>query len=133
MSELGSFLWGAISDPTWRVWLGCALCALGGISTIIAGVGVLRFPDFYTRMHAASVTDTLGAFALLFGMALLAPEYDGNWVIVVFKLFMIGLFLTLTGPTSTHAIANAAFTAGLHPLVGRIDELHQADSEEEEG
>lgn len=132
MGEFLSSAWGAISDPAWRVLLGGILCALGGTSTIIAGIGVLRFPDFYTRMHAASVTDTLGAIALLFGMALIAPEFDGNTFVVIFKLFMIGVFLMLTGPTSTHAIANAAYTAGLHPLIGRYDELHQVDTEEED-
>lgn len=125
MSEFLNSLWAAIADPTWRFWVGAALCAVGGLSTIVAGVGVLRFPDFYTRMHAASVTDTLGALALLIGMAFMAPDF-----LIVFKLGMIGVFLVLTGPTATHAIANAAFTAGLHPLVGRIDELKAAETEE---
>lgn len=125
-------VWTFIADPTWRHWLGGLLCLGGGILTVIAAVGVLRFPDFYTRMHAASITDTLGAAALLVGMALVAPEYGSATLIVVFKLFMIGLFLFLTGPTATHAIANAAYTAGLHPLIGRYNELRLADSEEDE-
>jgi len=127
MSEFLSAVWGLITEPAWRFWLGAFLCMFGGVSTVIAAVGVLRFPDFYTRMHAASVTDTLGALTLLVGMAFLAPDF-----LIVFKLGMIGVFLVLTGPTSTHAIANAAYKAGLHPLVGRIDELKAAEAEEGE-
>lgn len=102
-------------DPSWRHWLGAILCLVGGIATVIAAVGVLRFPDFYTRMHAASVTDSLGALTLLVGMAFLAPSFP-----VVVKLVLIGLFLVLTGPTSTHAMANAAYTAGLEPWIGKF-------------
>ena len=116
-----------IADPTWRLWLGSILCVIGGVSTVIASVGVLRFPDFYTRLHAASVTDTLGALTLLVGMAFLAPSFP-----IVVKVVLIGLFLVLTGPTSAHAIANAAYTAGLEPLVGRILKSGETDKEEGE-
>lgn len=132
MSEVLNYVWAIISEPTWRMWVGGLLCLLGGVSTIIASVGVLRFPDFYTRLHAASVTDTLGAFSFLIGMALIASEFGSVTFIVVLKLFMIGIFLVLTGPTSTHAIGNAAYTAGLHPLIGRIDQLRAAEDGEED-
>lgn len=115
----------AIASEGWRQWVGGILCLIGGISTIIAAVGVLRFPDFYTRMHAASVTDTLGALTLLVGMTFLAPNG-----FIVFKLILIGLFLVLTGPASTHAIASAAYTAGLKPLLGRYADMKKADTEE---
>ena len=105
----------ALASSGWRQIVGGVLCLIGGLSTIIAGVGVLRFPDFYTRLHAASVTDTLGALTLLVGMAFLAPGF-----LIVFKLALIGLFMTLTSPVSSHAIANAAYTAGLEPLIGRF-------------
>lgn len=116
-----------IAEPGWRMWLGSILCVIGGVSTVIASVGVLRFPDFYTRLHAASVTDTLGALTLLLGMAFLAPAFP-----IVVKVVLIGLFLVLTGPTSAHAIANAAYTAGLEPLVGRILKSGETDKEEGE-
>ncbi len=83
--------------------------------TVVAGIGILRFPDFYTRLHAASITDTLGTFVMLAGFAIMAPS-----LLVLFKLLMIAVFLILTGPTSTHAVANAAATAGLEPLTGRV-------------
>ncbi len=94
--------------------LGAALCLVGGILAIIGTVGILRFPDVYTRLHAASVTDTGAATIAIVGMMLLAPTW-----IVAFKLFVIWVFLFLTGPTSSHALANAAHVAGLEPLIGK--------------
>ncbi|MEM5517967.1 monovalent cation/H(+) antiporter subunit G [Henriciella sp. AS95] len=94
--------------------LGAFLCLVGAVLAIIGTVGVLRFPDFYTRLHAASIIDTGSATILIVGMALLAPTW-----LVVFKLAAIWLFLFLTGPTGSHALANAAHTAGLQPVIGR--------------
>jgi multicomponent Na+:H+ antiporter subunit G len=112
-----------------RPFLGGALCLIGGILAIIGAIGVLRFPDFYTRLHAASVTDTGAVLAILLGMAFLSP----HWLIMV-KLLTIGVFLFLTGPTSTHAVANAAHTAGLEPIIGHLgtgdDNEHENDGEE---
>lgn len=82
---------------------------------LIGAAGVVRFPDFYTRLHAAGVTDTLGAELVIIGLMLQADS-----LLTVAKLGLIGLFLFLTSPTSTHALANAAFTAGLEPLLGRV-------------
>ena len=118
MGEFMQDIWQMIADPTRRTWVGGALCLIASVSTVIAAVGVLRFPDFYTRMHAASVTDTLGALVLILGMAFLAPNG-----LIVLKLVLIGLFLVLTSPTSSHAIANAAYTAGLQPKLGRYSEM----------
>ena len=96
-----------------RPWLGGALCVLGGTLAVIGSVGMLRFPDFYTRLHAASITDTGAVILLLLGMALLSPHW-----LVLSKLIVICVFLFLTGPTASHAIANAAHTAGLQPVIG---------------
>lgn len=122
--DLLSQAWAIVLQPEWRLWVGGVFCLIGGVSTVIASVGVLRFPDFYTRLHAASVTDTLGALTLLFGMALMAPTLP-----VLIKLVLIGLFLVFTSPTSSHAIANAAYTAGEKPLIG--DVKAQLDDDEE--
>ncbi|MEL7109643.1 MAG: monovalent cation/H(+) antiporter subunit G [Pseudomonadota bacterium] len=100
-----------------RPALGSALLLVGAVLAIVGTIGVLRFPDFYTRLHAASVTDTAAATLALVGMALLAPS-----LAVVFKLAVVWLFLFLTGPTSSHALANAAHTAGLQPMIGRLGE-----------
>jgi len=128
MSEFLSTLGGMLADETWRLWVGSILCLIGGIATVIAAVGTLRFPDFYSRLHAASVTDSLGALVLLVGMSFLAPGLP-----VVIKLILIGLFMVLTGPTSTHAIANAAYTAGLEPVIGRMGKKDAEDENAKEG
>ncbi len=101
--------------------LGAALCVLGAALAAIGTVGVLRFPDFYTRLHAASVTDTSSATTMLIGMALLSPDW-----LTVFKLAVIWVCLFLATPTATHAVANAAYTAGLQPWT-------RASAKEEEG
>ena len=77
-----------------------------GFFLIAGGVGLIRFPDFYTRMHAAGMTDTLGAGLLLIGMVLQSGD-----VLTAIKLIMIGFFIFFTGPTATYAIAHAAFMA----------------------
>ena len=94
---------------------GAFLCLVGALLCLVGTVGVLRFPDVYTRLHAASITDTSGATLVLLGMACLAP----GWLIVS-KLFAIFVFLFLTSPTASHALANAAHTAGVQPIIGRI-------------
>ena len=95
-------------------YVGAFFALAGAVFTLIGTIGVLRFPDFYTRLHGASVTDTAGAGFLLLGMALMAP----HWLVLT-KLAAIWLFLFLTSPTATHAIANAAHVAGLQPKIGR--------------
>ena len=107
-----------------RPIFGAALCLLGATLAVIGTVGVLRFPDFYTRLHATSVTDTSSATALLLGMALMAP----SWIVVA-KLAAIWLFIFLTSPTATHAVANAAHVAGLEPIIGRKAATGRSDTE----
>lgn len=107
LAALGGF-WEFVRHP-----MGALACLAGGLICIISSIGVLRFPDFYTRLHAASVTDTGGAALILIGMALMAP----GWIVLV-KLFCIFVFLFLTSPTGSHALASAAHTAGLQPLIG---------------
>jgi len=90
--------------------LAWVLIVTGGVFAIIGAMGSLRFPDFWSRLHAASVTDSGGVILLLMGMGL-----HSGWNLVTFKLFLIGVFLFITGPTSTHAVANAALVSGLKP------------------
>lgn len=87
-----------------------ALLVSGSIFVLIGALGLLRLPDFYTRLHGAGITDTLGADLILLGLMV-----QSGFSLVTIKLFLIGAFLFFTSPTSTHAIANAAFTAGLEP------------------
>ena len=83
----------------------------GTFFVIIGAIGTLRFPDFWARLHAASVTESAGVILLLSGLCIQA-----GFTLVTFKLLIIGVFLLITGPTSTHAIANAALISGLKPI-----------------
>ena len=74
-------------------------------------------PDFYTRMHAASVIDTLGAGLILAGLMMQA-----GLTLVTVKLLMVGVLLFFASPTATHAIARAAMGRGLKPLLHKEDE-----------
>ena len=76
----------------------------------VAALGVLRMPDFYTRMHAVSKAETLG---VLFTIAALVVSSGLSLVTV--KLVFLAVFLFFANPTSTHAIARAAFRVGLPP------------------
>jgi|TARA_B110000208_G_scaffold60906_1_gene79231 multicomponent Na+:H+ antiporter subunit G len=82
----------------------------GSFFVIVGAFGTYRFPDFWSRLHAASITDSAGVILLLIGMGV----YSGL-TLITFKLLVIGLFLFITGPTSTHAVANAALVSGLRP------------------
>lgn len=84
----------------------------GGFLIITGAIGMLRFPDLYTRMHAAGVTDTGGAGLVLFGLMLQA-----GLTIVTVKLALILWFLLFTGPIASHVLAKAALHAKLEPLV----------------
>jgi len=91
-------------------WL---LFLAGGAAVVTGALGLVRFPDFYTRLHAAGVTDTGGAELIILAMMLQAP----NWLVAV-KLGFIAVFLFLTSPVATHAIAHAAWMVGLKPMQG---------------
>ena len=102
--------------------LSWALLTLGGISVLIGGIGALRMPDLYTRMHAASVTDSMGAILVLTGVMLQA-----GLSLATLKLAAILLFLLLTGPTSSNALASAALLAGTRPSADIEDSSDGSD------
>jgi multicomponent Na+:H+ antiporter subunit G len=87
-----------------------ALLLAGSFFVFTGAVGLLRLPEFFTRIHSAGVTDTLGAGLMLTGMLL----QSGSWTVGV-KLILIFLFMVITGPTATHALAKAALHGGLKP------------------
>ncbi len=103
--------------------LSWALLTMGGISVLIGGIGALRMPDLYTRMHAASVTDSLGAILILSGIMLQA-----GLTLATIKLAAILLFLLLTSPASSNALASAALLAGTKPF-GETNEDTPVDTE----
>ena len=87
------------------VFAGAAFCLVGAI-------GVLRFPDVFSRMHSAGIMDTLGAFLVLVGLMLLA-----GWSLATAKLVFVLAFLWMTSPTATHALAKAAIHGGEKPVL----------------
>ena len=87
-----------------------ALLFLGCFFIIVASIGLIRFPDFYSRMHPAGKSDTLGQFFVLSGLIV----YEG-FSLVSIKLLLIIIFLFIANPTATHALGNAAYLAGLKP------------------
>jgi multicomponent Na+:H+ antiporter subunit G len=86
------------------------LLVSGGLACVVGGLGLLRMPDFYTRIHAASVSDALGAALVLAGLLLQA----GSWLVAL-KLVVVGLLIFFTSPAATHALARAALDRGLEP------------------
>lgn len=88
--------------------LAVLLLALGSLLLIVAGIGLLRFPHFYSRLHAAGVVDTLAAGLFLAGLAWWFGATLGT-----LKLALIFLFLLFTSPTACHALAATAWSSGL--------------------
>jgi multicomponent Na+:H+ antiporter subunit G len=90
--------------------LSWGLLCLGGLFVLIGGIGALRLPEFYTRLHAASLTDTMATILIFTGMMLQA-----GFSLAALKLAAIMAFLLLTGPTASYALANAALQSGMRP------------------
>jgi multicomponent Na+:H+ antiporter subunit G len=94
----------------------------GSFFTVVGAIGLVRMPDVYTRMHAASVMDTLGAGFLLAGLMVQA-----GLGLITLKLLVILVLFFFIGPVATHALAQAALHAGVRPQLaedrtGRLEE-----------
>jgi multicomponent Na+:H+ antiporter subunit G len=105
--------------------IGWVLILGGGIFVIIGAVGLIRMPDLFTRLHAASVGDTFGAGLMLIGMMVMA-----GLSLVTLKLLFLLLFLWFAGPVATHALARAALLAGVRPV---LDKASPVSAEEARG
>ncbi len=88
------------------------LIASGSAFIVVGALGLIRLPDVYTRMHAASVIDTLGALLLLAGFGIQA-----GLSLITLKLVFIFVLLFFTGPVVTHALAQAALHEGIEPVL----------------
>ena len=89
----------------------------GAAFLVIGAIGLVRLPDFFTRIHATGIIDTLGIALTFAGLVLLA-----GWTLPAVKLVLILCFMLLTGPTATHALAKAALHGGLNPPSSRPPE-----------
>ncbi|MBM4325884.1 MAG: monovalent cation/H(+) antiporter subunit G [Deltaproteobacteria bacterium] len=93
------------------------VCVVAGLVFFAGGtLGLLRFPDFYSRLHPAGKLDTMGALLVILGLAIhqLFPVTLGS-ALTGLKLILIVVFVFLASPTATHAIVDAGFRAGLEP------------------
>ena len=100
---------------------------VGGLFFMLVGtVGILRMPDVYTRLHAAGMTDTMGAGLLLLGMSFqtilgMIHGESTYWMVLV-RLVLIYAFLMFTSPIATHALARAALATGVKPWTAEGDD-----------
>ena len=94
----------------------------GALLGITGGIGIHRFHDFYSRLHAVGITDTLCAAMFLIGLML-----QTGLSIASLKLLLIFVFLVFSSPTATHALANAALLGGLKPELDEEYHGHRAD------
>lgn len=88
-----------------------AMLIIGALVMLAGATGVIRFPDFYSRMHAAGMGDTLGQFLVVAGLAIPA-----GLSLVSLKLAIIVFFIFVCNPTATHALARSAWRLGLKPV-----------------
>lgn len=95
--------------------LSWALIIAGGAFCLIGGLGILRLPDVYARMHAAGLIDTAGAGLLSVGLMLQA-----GFTLVTVKLLLIVVFILFTSPVSTHALAQSALSTGVKPQLADL-------------
>jgi multicomponent Na+:H+ antiporter subunit G len=84
----------------------------GSFFAIVGGIGIVRLPEFFSRLHGGGITDTLGAGLIITGLLFQASD-----PLVVVKLLMIMFFLVLTSPASCHALAKSALSQGLKPVL----------------
>lgn len=87
---------------------------IGGMLCITGGIGLLRLPDFFSRVHASGLTETLAAPLLLVGLMM-----QMEWSLDLLKVLMILVFILATNPTASHSMAKAALHGGRRPLVDK--------------
>ena len=116
---------------SWVFLLGGSFFAISG------GIGVLRMPDLFTRLHAAGVTDTMGAGLILTGLM-----FQAGLSLVTLKLIILLAFVWFSSPVAAYALARAALASGHEPFwaedleipeTARIPGRHREESGKEEG
>lgn len=100
--------------------LGFIFLGIGCFFLLSGVIGMFRFPDFFTRLHAAGVIDSVGVLFIIFGLVIIAPSG-----LVALKLIALLIFIFITGATACHALAKAALSSGLKPAGKVIDNLER--------
>jgi len=99
------------------------LLICGLIFFLGGAVGIIRFPDFYSRLHPAGKLDTAGLLLSMSAMALyVIQDFSLQTVLTGLKIMLVVVFIFITSPTATHAIIDAGFSAGLRPWVKNPEE-----------
>lgn len=101
-------MWDFIDTTTLQSLFAWVFILTGSFFILTSGMGIIRMPDFYTRIHPAGLIDSMGAPLVLIGLIILE-----GLTLTSGKIFLLIIFLFITGPTATHAIAKSAFSAGL--------------------
>lgn len=96
-----------------RMGVSGALVAVGLVFMVGGAIGVLRFPDFYTRLHAAGVGDLIGGVIVIAGLAVASGD-----AALAARLALLALLMMALAPSVTHMAANAAHAGGLSPMAG---------------
>lgn len=116
--------------------LAAILIGLGALVMFLGALGVVRFPDFYTRLHAAGKGDTLGQGLVFTGLLLIVfGSSELCSFSLVFKLLLIVVLVLFLNPTATHALARSAWVIGLRPWTGDgdprlADDMQRLDEED---
>ena len=108
----------ALDIATW------ILILAGSVLLLITGYGLLRLPVLYTRIHAGGMADTLATFLIFIGLAL-----QSGFSLITVKLLLIIVFVFFTSPTSSYALAQASFVAGLKPKLDGFGPKEKTDDE----
>ena len=103
------------------------LLGLGVFFNLLAGIGLLRFPDVYTRLHAGTKCTTFGSIFLCGSVILIGLkmwyEKDTNGSVLMLHTVFALIAILLTNPTGAHALARAAHRSGVKPVGAVVDEL----------
>lgn len=108
------------------------LVGIGLFFNLMAGVGLLRFPDFYTRLHAGTKCTTFGSIFLIGAVVLqsVAAWIDGGWgsheSAIALRAVIALVAILITNPTGAHAIARAGHRSGVKPVQAVVDDLEDA-------
>ena len=96
--------------------IGACLLILGLFFFLATTIGILRLPDFYARMHAAGIGDSLASVLMLLGLAVYnLHHFSGGALVTSVKIMLVCVFVYLASPTGTHAVIDAGFAAGAKP------------------
>jgi multicomponent K+:H+ antiporter subunit G len=106
--------------------LASVLLLIGAGFTLVGSIGLVRLPDFYTRMHAPTKATTVGVSCMLAAAALVLP---GNGLATAAKAALVIIFLFLTAPIGAHMMARTARNGGIRPVPGTRDDLPPAPIE----